>query len=110
MSEIEVETTPYFELESIRRRYVSDLAVKTAFEWAHIRHDDTQNYVQMIGNRVRQPFVTDYRVTFDATVWLPDEPDTIENIVVVEFSFGNMESYAVKVDLRKPLSSYIRMI
>lgn len=103
----------YFMPLSIVKRYVHDNIIQRAFHHIEdIQFKGEEEYKRLVSQVFEMPIIKDYvkeyEVTFDESIWFPEDPTSYRNIVRVSCRFvSNITQYTITLDLRNGIDHYV---
>ena len=104
----------HFSPKEIASRYIRDNIIQRAFANIKlIQFEGNDAYIKSMSKVFEmdliEDLITEYKIIFDETLWLPEDPTSTRNIIEVYFSTRGNSSYKnVRIDLRKDIDYYKR--
>jgi hypothetical protein len=103
----------HFSPKQISSRYIRDNIIQRAFANIKIiQFEGNDAYINSMSRVFEmdliEGLVTDYKIVFDETLWLPEDPTSTRNIIEVYYKIKGGSFKVIKLDLRKEIDYYKR--
>lgn len=102
----------YFSPSYVMSRYITDNLIQRAFATIQkIQFEGNDAYVESISKVFNMDMikdnVTDWTITFDETLWAPDDKTSVRNIIEIRYKINhNSNNILVNLDLRNDIDYY----